>query len=117
MLTLAYIGLSVLGCAYIAIASFLGHFDFGSHDGGHITSATGHDHTSVYGLDSGGHGTATAGDAGAASFHFPFFSPLALATLFASIGGYGLITKHGFDLSDGASLLLAVPAAFVTAYL
>jgi membrane protein implicated in regulation of membrane protease activity len=50
-------------------------------------------------------------------FHFPFFSPLALATLFAAVGAYGLIALQGFGTGEGASLAIAVPAAFVTAYL
>lgn len=116
MLTLMYIAFAVLGCGYVLIAGFLGHL--GTEGGG--DSAGGHDHAHTsgesYGLgDQGGHGTATAGDA-AAGFHFPFFSPLALATLIASIGGYGLIMLHGFGASDGWSLILALPAALATAY-
>ena len=36
--------------------------------------------------------------------------------MIAAIGGFGLIGKHGLGLSDGGSLLLAVPAALATAY-
>ena len=98
MLTLAYIGLSVLGCTYIIVALFLGHFADG--DGG--------------GADADGSGHGAEGAAGA--FVFPLFSPLALATLFAAIGGYGLIAKYGLRVADSSSILVALPTAFVTAY-
>jgi membrane protein implicated in regulation of membrane protease activity len=75
----------------------------------------GHAHE-TYGVAGGGHGEASAGAGGGAAFHFPFFSPLALATLFAAIGAWGLIAKFGFGARDSVSLLVAVPAAFVTAY-
>ena len=52
----------------------------------------------------------------ASAFHFPFFSPLALSTIFASIGAWGLIVKFGFSVSDLASLGIALPAALLTAY-
>jgi membrane protein implicated in regulation of membrane protease activity len=43
-------------------------------------------------------------------------SPIALATLFACIGGYGLIARYGLDVSDEKSLALALPAALVSAW-
>lgn len=67
-------------------------------------------------MDGQGHGSASAGDAAPAGFQFPFFSPLALATLFAAVGAYGLIALHGFGAGEGLSLAIAVPAAFATAY-
>jgi membrane protein implicated in regulation of membrane protease activity len=79
---------------------FLGHGDFhaagghGHHDGG--------DH---------GHGQT------APEFHFPLFSPLALATLFGALGAWGLIARGALDLADTGSLAVAVPAALGTAYL
>jgi membrane protein implicated in regulation of membrane protease activity len=134
MLTLAYIALALIGCGYIVVSAFLGHlFEFsesshgadGAHAGTHV-----HAHpqsqvqssTESYGVgatgtaDGVGHGTATAHGAGGPEFHFPFFSPLALATLFAAIGAYGLIALHGFKVGETLSLLIAVAAAFVTAY-
>lgn len=126
MLTLAYIVLAVLGCGYIVVSAFLGHlFEFsdsgqgadGAGGGTHVQSST-----ESYGLgthgsaDGAGHGTATAQGVGGPEFHFPFFSPLALATLFAAIGSYGLIGLHGLKIGEGPSLLLAVAAAFATAY-
>ena len=57
------------------------------------------------------------GMSGAAAFTSPFFSPLALATLFGALGGFGLIAKHGFDASDATSLAVAGPAALGTSYL
>ncbi|HEY8019455.1 MAG TPA: hypothetical protein VIH93_00045, partial [Thermoanaerobaculia bacterium] len=79
------------------------------HEGGHSGSGR-------YGVDGSGHGSASTGTVGHAVFHFPFFSPLALATLVASIGGYGLIGKYALALRDAGSLLVAVPAALATAY-
>lgn len=94
MLSVTYITLALLGCGYIAVSAFLGQvLDVGADDAG-------------AGLDAGGH----------PAFHFPLFSPMALATLAAAVGGYGLIGKHGFELSDGASLATALPAALVTAW-
>jgi membrane protein implicated in regulation of membrane protease activity len=59
----------------------------------------------------------SASDGATAPFHFPFFSPLALATLFAAFGGYGLVALYGFEVTEGTSVALAAPAAVVTAYL
>ncbi len=121
MLTLTYIVFAVAGCGYVVVSALVGHlFDFGDSsgdagadggDGGGADDAGGH-----YGVDGGGHGTAAAGHGVHADFHFPFFSPLALATLFAALGGYGLIAQFGFHWQDSASLLFAVPAALATAY-
>jgi len=127
MLTLTYILFAAAGCLYVLLAAFLGHasdfVDFGH--AGHVADAAhaahgdaGHGHGGDrYGVDGRGHGTAAVGTVGHSVFHFPFFSPLALATLVAAIGGYGLIGKYALTLSDGGSLLLAVPAAMATAYL
>jgi len=127
MLTLTYILFAAAGCLYVLLAAFLGHasdfVDFGH--AGHVADAAhaahgdaGHGHGGDrYGVDGRGHGTASTGTVGHSVFHFPFFSPLALATLVAAIGGYGLIGKYAFALGDGGSLLLAVPAALGTAYL
>ncbi len=119
MLTLAYIVLALVGCGYILLATFLGHLgDQGGHaDSGHADSGHADGHaTEHYGVDGSGHGEASAGAHGSGAFHFPFFSPLALATLCASIGAYGLITRYGFKASEGTSLAVAVPAAILTAY-
>jgi hypothetical protein len=123
LLTLVYMAFAGLGCLYVVLAAFLGHTaDVGGHDSsgaggaGHATHAgdqAGHGDT-AYGV--GGHGGVHATAPSAASFHFPFFSPLALATLVAAIGGYGLIAKAALGAGDGGSLAMAVPAAMLTAY-
>ncbi len=116
MLTLAYIALIGLGGGYVVVSVLLGQlFDFGDHAGttaGH--DAPGSAASGDYG--SGGHGHAAAGELAAPSFHFPFFSPLALATLFAAIGSYGLLAKFGLRVGDSASLAIALPAALATTY-
>lgn len=136
LLTLVYMAFAGLGCLYVVLAAFLGHAsDLGGHDsgghgsggGGHAAhSADGRSHggdsgqaghgQTAYGIAGGGHGGVHAPAPAAASFHFPFFSPLALATLVAAIGGYGLIAKAALGAGDGASLAMAVPAALLTAY-
>jgi hypothetical protein len=142
LLTLVYMAFAGLGCLYVVLAAFLGHTaDVGGHDsseaggGGHAMDASGHaadaggqasaagGHSSVaghgdtsYGVGGGGHGGVHATAPAAASFHFPFFSPLALATVVAAIGGYGLIAKAALGAGDGPSLAMAVPAAVLTAY-
>ena len=116
MLTLTYIGLAVLGAGYLLLSVFLGHSDDGGEGHGDAASQ-GPDAQVEYGVDSEGHSSASAHAPHAAEFHFPFFSPLALATLFACIGGYGLIALYGFRVSDGVSILAAIPAAAATAYL
>ncbi len=126
MLTLVYMAFAGLGCLYVVLAAFLGHTgDVGGHDaagaggGGHAAHAgdqAGHGGDTAYGVGGGGHGGVHATAPAAASFHFPFFSPLALATLVAAIGGYGLIAKAALGAGDGASLAMAVPAAVLTAY-
>jgi hypothetical protein len=116
----------------VLVAVLLGHAHFG--DGGH--AADGHfgdaGHAAVgHGAEHAGHGEAEghveygAGGSGSVSashlpapaFHFPFFSPLALATLFGALGAWGLIAKQGFGASDPTSLVFAAPAAVLTAYL
>lgn len=117
MLTLMYIAFAVIGCGYVLVSAFLGHLGFeesGGHGGGehvHVHHGAG-EH---YGIEGQGHGSTSAGHGGG-GFHFPFFSPLAVSTLLAAVGAYGLIALHGFHASDGGSLLIALPAAFVTAY-
>jgi membrane protein implicated in regulation of membrane protease activity len=114
VLTVAYIALAVLGCAYVLVAAFLGHGTDGD-GGGHVDHAA---HSEgAYGVDLSGHGAAKASDAVGGTFHFPFFSPLALATLGAAIGAWGLIAQFGFGMAGDRSLLVAVPAALATAYL
>jgi membrane protein implicated in regulation of membrane protease activity len=136
ILTVAYVVFAVLGCGYVALAVALGHLgDFGGdhggghgghgHDahGGHGHDAQGHDahghHGGKvdYGVAGEGHGVAAASSHAAPHFNFPFFSPLALATLFGSLGAYGLIGQFGLHLGDTSSLLAAVPAAAITSYL
>jgi membrane protein implicated in regulation of membrane protease activity len=111
VLTVAYVALAVLGCAYVLVSAFLGHGSDAAHDGGHAS-----DSHSDYGVDGSGHGTTHASAGGGDAFHFPFFSPLALSTLAAAIGAWGLIGQFGFHLAGDRSLLLAVPAALLTAY-
>lgn len=117
MLTITYIALAAIGCFYVVVSAFTGHLtDFG--DSGHAGHGDAGSHTAAshYGVDGTGHGSVSAGDMGPAAFQFPFFSPLALATLFAAIGGYGLIAQFGFRVGEGTSLVFAIPAAVVTAY-
>jgi len=114
VLTVAYIALSVLGCGYVLVSAFLGHAGDSGGDGHDGSAASSH---SDYGVEGTGHGATHASSGGAAAFHFPFFSPLALATLGAAIGAWGLIAQFGFRLPGDESLLVAVPAALVTAYL
>jgi membrane protein implicated in regulation of membrane protease activity len=114
VLTIVYLALAILGCGYVVLATVLGYgADAGGADAGH---ATAHDAGGGYGVDATGHGSVTADVAAAPAFHFPLFSPLALATLFGATGGFGLIAKAGFGVSDSMSLLIALPAALVTAY-
>lgn len=98
MLTTTFLALAVLGCGYIVFAAFFGQLtDVGGDGHGH----DGHD-------AHGGHG--------GNDFHFPLFSPLALATLFSALGSYGLIAKYALALDDWPSLGVAFPAAFATAW-
>jgi membrane protein implicated in regulation of membrane protease activity len=116
MLTLTYLLLALAGVGYIVVSAFLGHLTESlgvdhAHGGG-----DGHAATTPYGVAAEGHGGTTTTLVGASTFHFPFFSPLAVATLFGSIGAWGLIAKHGFQVSDGWSLVIALPLAMATAY-
>ena len=122
MLTLAYIALAVIGCGYVLFASFTGH-----HGGGHGHEAgavhdTGHHSgqdqagTTPYGVDGSGHAAVKAGPSDPGTFQFPFFSPLAVSTLAAAVGGYGLIAQFGLRMRGETSLLVALPAAVITAY-
>jgi membrane protein implicated in regulation of membrane protease activity len=120
----------VLGCGYVLVAMILGHVHVGNGGdaGGHVGhggdaghgdggDASGHDASGEhYGLGSDGHGSASTGAATLTAFHFPFFSPLALATIIGATGAYGLIAKTTWRASDLGSLLVALPAAVVTAY-
>ncbi len=104
--------MTVFGCGYVLVSLLLGHGDFG-HEGDHAGGL--HEVHVDYGVNHTGHGTAEAGH-GFSDFHFPFFSPLALATLLGSVGAFGLITRHGLGVSEGWSLALALPAALATTY-
>jgi membrane protein implicated in regulation of membrane protease activity len=116
MLTVTYLVLALAGSGYIAVSALLGHLaeSFGvdhaaGGDGGGPTDSS-------YGTTGAGHGATSTTPVGASTFHFPFFSPLAVATLFGSLGAWGLIVKHGFEAGDGPSLAIALPLAAVTAY-
>jgi membrane protein implicated in regulation of membrane protease activity len=116
MLVLGYLVLATVGAGYVLVSMLLGHLaDFGSAHSADAGAA--HTASEGYGVDQSGHGEATAGDGAPASFQFPFFSPLALATLAATVGGLGLIARFGFDLRDARSLLVALPGALVVTYL
>jgi membrane protein implicated in regulation of membrane protease activity len=116
MLTLIYVVLSVLGCGYIVVSAFLGHLFESGGDGAGGHAGAQHAEGSGYGIDETGYGAVSAASPVPVAFHFPFFSPLALATLFASIGGFGLIARWGIGTSDPMSLAIALPAALATAY-
>ena len=109
--------LTVLGSGYVLLSLLLGHghFDDAGH-AGHVAHGTAHETHMTYGVKGEGHSTAGGSAGGTPAFHFPFFSPLALATLFAAIGGWGLIAQHGFGVAENTSLLIAIPAAVITAY-
>jgi hypothetical protein len=117
MLTLTYIALAVLGTGYILVSAFLGHlFEHGDDGGGDHAADHGGDSGGDSAYGAGGHGKVSTGDGAVGVFHFPFFSPLALATLFASFGAWGLIGQFGLQLSDRASVLFSLPGALITAY-
>ncbi|HEX6738201.1 MAG TPA: hypothetical protein VF310_08025 [Vicinamibacteria bacterium] len=102
----------------MGVMLLLGHGHFGDLGGGegHHAGGDGHD-SSTYGVDGAGHGSVSADSGGGgAAFHFPLFSPLALATLIGAMGAWGLIALKGFAASESASLLIAIPAALLTAY-
>ena len=88
-------------------------FGGGDSDGGGDGGAEAH---VDYGVDGGGHGTASAGADGA-SFSFPFFSPLAIATLLGTTGACGLIAAKGLGLAGIKSLVADLPAALVLTYI
>jgi membrane protein implicated in regulation of membrane protease activity len=114
ILSIVYLALAVLGAGYIAIATLLGHLSVDTGPGGVEHAGDASVDYGVGGHD--GHGSASAGSHDAPSFHFPFFSPLALAALFGCLGGYGLIALYGFNVGEGASLAFALPAALATSY-
>jgi membrane protein implicated in regulation of membrane protease activity len=126
LLNLVYMAFTGLGCLYVLLAAFLGHASDagGGHDAGAAAGAGGHaasggdfaGHAGHIAGHPAGHPATHAGSPAAARFRFPLFSPLALATVVASIGAWGLIAKYGFGASDGGSLALALPAAALTAY-
>jgi membrane-bound ClpP family serine protease len=45
-----------------------------------------------------------------------FLSPMAVAMLFAAIGGWGLVGQHAIGLGASSSLLVAVPLGWLTAF-
>jgi len=122
VLTEMYIVFAVVGCGYVLVSAFLGHA--GVEGGGHAHVGGGHGDAGAvhahhvggdhHGLDAKGHGSARAH--GGEAFHFPFVSPLAIATLLSAVGLYGLVALHGLHLAEKMSLLVALPAAFATAY-
>lgn len=108
MLSLAYLALLVVGGGYVLFSMFFG----GGDDAGAEVGSEVH---VGYGVEGGGEGSATA-SASSGSFHFPFFSPLAVATLLGSTGAWGLIGRHGLGFSANLSLVAALAAALLTTY-
>jgi membrane protein implicated in regulation of membrane protease activity len=96
---------------HTGLSGHSGHAGPGDH-GGHADRA-GHGATPG---DAAGHPGAHAASPPAGRFRFPWLSPLAMATIVASLGAWGLIAKVGLGAGDGASLALALPAAALTAY-
>lgn len=92
MLGLVYIALALGGTLFVLVSAVTG-----MGDGGHI----GHD---------------IHGDSAESGPHFTLLSPLTLAILFASIGAFGLITRYGFGLADGPSIIVSVAGGLGTAY-
>jgi hypothetical protein len=95
MLGLLYIALALGGTLFVVFSAVTG-----MGDGGHI-GHVGHD---------------VHGDSSEGAPHFTLLSPLTLAILFASIGAFGLITRYGFGLDDGPSIILSVIGGLGTAY-
>jgi hypothetical protein len=91
MLALVYVGLAIVG---LVLAIVFAGFAVG-HEGG------GPAHHGPDGADHGG---------------FSLLSPMTVAILMASIGAYGLIARYGLGVGDDASVLLAVGAGVITAY-
>jgi hypothetical protein len=122
MMTIAYVAFCVVGSLYLLFSLVMGHLDAGPAGEAGAGDAAGHgdgahgDAVHAYGVHGEGHGAVTASDAAAGSFHFPFFSPLALSTVLACVGAYGLIGLYAFDLSPNASLGVALPLALATTY-
>jgi membrane protein implicated in regulation of membrane protease activity len=114
MLLIVYAGLAVLGCGYVLVAGFLGHIVEGGDGGGHHVGGHGDSH---YGVDGSGHGAVNAQAQAGPVFHFPFFSPLALATFVGALGAFGLIGRLGLGLGDWSSLIVAAVAGFGTSWL
>jgi hypothetical protein len=44
-------------------------------------------------------------------------SPLALATFFGALGGFGLVAKYGIGVGEAMSLAIAAPSALLISYL
>src|SRR5262245_27781502 len=105
MLTLVYLVMAGLGCFYMTAAFLPGPGD----SGGHHAHADGHAHG---GHDSHGSHDSHAGEDGvwakAASPLRTFLSPMAVAMLFAAVGGWGLVGQHAIGLG-ASSLAVALP--------
>lgn len=108
MLSLAYLALLLVGGGYVLFSMLFG----GGDDAGAELGSEVH---VGYGVEGGGEGSATA-SASTGSFHFPLFSPLAIATLLGSVGAWGLIGRHGLGFSANRSLVAALAAALLTTY-
>jgi membrane protein implicated in regulation of membrane protease activity len=113
MLTLIYLILAGMGCFYIAASFLLGHGESGGHHGHDAGGDAGGD-----GDGGHGHDDAHSGEDGAwakaASPLRSFLSPMAVAMLFAGVGGWGLVAQHAVGLGP-SSLLLALPLGLLTA--
>src|SRR5262245_7577574 len=106
MLTLVYLVMAGLGCFYMTAAFLLGHGD----SGGHHAHADGHAH--------GGHDSHAGEDSAWAKAASPlrsFLSPMAVAMLFAAVGGWGLVGQHAIGLGS-SGLALARPPGWLTAF-
>jgi hypothetical protein len=71
------------------------------------------------GVDMGGdaHGDISGGDAGVGEIHFPFLSPVVIATFVTAFGAGGLVGLKFLGFLEGLSVLVALGTALLVAFL
>lgn len=118
MFTVTCLVLAGLGCTYFLAALLLGH-GFDSSDAGgdaHAADTHGHGHGALHTVAGAARGAVSTDTRRQARFRFPLLSPLTLATLAATLGGLGLVVRHGLGFGETTSLVAALAGSVALTY-
>ncbi len=117
LLTLTYVALAVLGAGYLLLSVFLGHSDLGGEGHGDAGPITAPDAHMDYGVDASRPRLGFRDAPHAAEFHFPLLLASRARDAFRLHRRLRPHRSLRVSTADAVSILVAIPAAVVTAYL